>query len=595
MLCCPVCAEPFRAPPADNPPITLGCAHTVCASCDAAVLPMAAFTCVSCSKCVPSGMYEAESSRCHECRDAALYSVSSNSKLSELVSTASLAAAPVSVLSKFCPVCHHCTVPGVVNAALAELSEAALASTDTDSVLPFCFECQSLDDAKVEAVSKCTSCKARVLCADHASLHERRGHVLDSILPAGFRPTPTHCAEHAGEPLHFFCVTDAMPVCRSCTVLRHPVGTHRVVPIADAAATLAAHVRSEVTGAQLAADALDATVRGVAAAKASVVQAGNRVTADFKRSVQALHDALDAAAKQHAAAVDALVRSRVKALEVQLDDALVSSSQLGALISLGNAALETGNALKLHDAFGAVRSGRALFRPVNGPTVPVGVAVACDVDALKAAIASLSRVVLYDIDPVATGASLQGPGALKCLSGASAAAQANNRLAFRCVCPVTQEVQTAVTTGDVQVSFAGQCSDELPVTALPDVGHIVVASRPGVFQVSYAVPPGISVLYITVRVCGRVITLPRWQCSACEAVNPLPGTAVTKGLLTCRGCTASVKASATLWQCPYCAQVNPASASACPCAVGVSARGSAVPLDEQGYALAGALVVPVVS
>ena len=44
-----------------------------------------------------------------------------------------------------------------------------------------------------------------------------------------------HCSEHPGQVLWFYCKTCDVPICRDCTVVEHPSGSHELIKISEAA------------------------------------------------------------------------------------------------------------------------------------------------------------------------------------------------------------------------------------------------------------------------------------------------------------------------------------------------------------------------
>ena len=310
-----------------------------------------------------------------------------------------------------CPLCNACTRAGFTpDVALAAFADAYFARVAVPHVvLPHrCEDCQR-DGEDVAATHMCTSCGDRLLCQEHGSIHAKR-KVPHVVAPMG---TPadtsaTHCSQHHGHPLGRFCFTDGVVICAECFVGDH--AGHDVRFVADSAAVFRSHVaaaaavcESGSAGAFSAHSALqEARARMVARKAASVLR--------FDDAVLRIKAAIDAHAKAMKAVAEHELRSRLKAIDAQLDALMVAGNQLSCAAALGTHVTTTcDDALQLAQAFESLRRSTALCRPYRGPCVSTVVEVVCDGASFEATVDQLSRLRLA-VD--AARSSVSGDGAL---------------------------------------------------------------------------------------------------------------------------------------------------------------------------------------
>ncbi|XP_072041839.1 uncharacterized protein [Amphiura filiformis] len=92
-----------------------------------------------------------------------------------------------------------------------------------------------------EAVARCLECDD-FLCSNcsktHKTLRSIRSHSVLSLveLRSGKvslvkKNKEEHCMEHTGQVLWFYCKTCDVPICRDCTVVEHPTGSHELVKL----------------------------------------------------------------------------------------------------------------------------------------------------------------------------------------------------------------------------------------------------------------------------------------------------------------------------------------------------------------------------
>lgn len=133
-----------------------------------------------------------------------------------------------------CPQCHVVTSAPpsllVPDYALHRLLEAPIDQPAS------CTACKSRD---VAAVARCLDC-SKLLCPHcvmaHQYMHCFEGHRVVTLAELAQRDErPVTCLRHKGEPLKYFCVTCAVPLCMDCTLVDHPKGVHEYEPIQEAA------------------------------------------------------------------------------------------------------------------------------------------------------------------------------------------------------------------------------------------------------------------------------------------------------------------------------------------------------------------------
>ncbi|XP_072041840.1 E3 ubiquitin-protein ligase TRIM56-like [Amphiura filiformis] len=92
-----------------------------------------------------------------------------------------------------------------------------------------------------EAVARCLECDD-FLCSKcsktHKTLRSIRSHSVLSLVELRSGKVSLvkinkeeHCMEHTGQVLWFYCKTCDVPICRDCTVVEHPTGSHELVKL----------------------------------------------------------------------------------------------------------------------------------------------------------------------------------------------------------------------------------------------------------------------------------------------------------------------------------------------------------------------------
>ncbi|KAB7496567.1 B-box type zinc finger protein ncl-1 [Armadillidium nasatum] len=98
-----------------------------------------------------------------------------------------------------------------------------------------CTACKSRD---VAAVARCLDC-SKLLCPHcvmaHQFMHCFEGHRVVTLAELAQRDErPVTCLRHKGEPLKYFCISCATPVCMDCTLVDHPKGMHEYESLLEA-------------------------------------------------------------------------------------------------------------------------------------------------------------------------------------------------------------------------------------------------------------------------------------------------------------------------------------------------------------------------
>ncbi|XP_072041841.1 E3 ubiquitin-protein ligase TRIM71-like [Amphiura filiformis] len=151
-----------------------------------------------------------------------------------------------------CPLCHEVTplasngVDGLnSNSFVTKLKDMKAISLLMDNdVKIMCTACDGGVDN--EAVARCVECED-FLCSNCTKAHKivrlTKNHSVLSLveLKTGKvslikKTKKEHCKEHTDQVLWFYCKTCDVPICRDCTVVEHPTGSHELVKL-DTATT----------------------------------------------------------------------------------------------------------------------------------------------------------------------------------------------------------------------------------------------------------------------------------------------------------------------------------------------------------------------
>lgn len=146
-----------------------------------------------------------------------------------------------------CPRCNSESIEGILNSLLFSSDNNSDTFHSTTAV-----RCTGCKHKKLDAVARCVDC-ANYLCSNcvmaHQFMHCFEGHRVvnltdikeepkNCLIPMG-NVTNTEksmiCPRHKSELLKFYCRTCAVPICKECLSMDHPVGLHEYEHISEAA------------------------------------------------------------------------------------------------------------------------------------------------------------------------------------------------------------------------------------------------------------------------------------------------------------------------------------------------------------------------
>ncbi|KAJ8922489.1 hypothetical protein NQ315_007517 [Exocentrus adspersus] len=145
-----------------------------------------------------------------------------------------------------CPRCNSESIEGILNSLLFN------SESNTESFHSSTVRCTGCKHKKLDAVARCVDC-ANYLCSNcvmaHQFMHCFEGHRVvnladlkdeskNGLIPNG-NVTNTEksmiCPRHKTELLKYYCRTCAVPICKECLNMDHPVGLHEYEHISEAA------------------------------------------------------------------------------------------------------------------------------------------------------------------------------------------------------------------------------------------------------------------------------------------------------------------------------------------------------------------------
>ncbi|CAH1976022.1 unnamed protein product [Acanthoscelides obtectus] len=188
---------------------------------------------------------------CQQCRET----VSADSKLLACFHTF---CNPCLEKNKFvCPRCNSESIEGILNSLLFNCD-----TTNSDFHSPAAVRCTGCKHKKLDAVARCVDC-ANYLCSNcvmaHQFMHCFEGHRVVNLNDIKEEPknglisSPEKnmiCPRHKSELLKYYCRTCAVPICKECLSLDHPVGLHEYEHINDAAPKQIEAIQQAVTEAK---------------------------------------------------------------------------------------------------------------------------------------------------------------------------------------------------------------------------------------------------------------------------------------------------------------------------------------------------------
>ncbi|VEN57779.1 unnamed protein product [Callosobruchus maculatus] len=141
-----------------------------------------------------------------------------------------------------CPRCNSESIEGILNSLLFNSD-----TTNSDFHSPAAVRCTGCKHKKLDAVARCVDC-ANYLCSNcvmaHQFMHCFEGHRVVNLNDIKEEPKNglisgseknMICPRHKSELLKYYCRTCAVPICKECLSLDHPVGLHEYEHISEAA------------------------------------------------------------------------------------------------------------------------------------------------------------------------------------------------------------------------------------------------------------------------------------------------------------------------------------------------------------------------
>ena len=456
ILSCPSCSLRFRDPAAQTgrEPVCLGCGHNICA----------------------------------DCTDAA-------EKLDP----------------PQCLVCAQGIETEVVNVALgvyAEETREPDAAAGGDCASLVCEDCQAEDDDHPAAFT-CTGgkCVDRLICEDHAALHQRRKHELVALAPASklrTRSSQACCPKHTGVPIRYYCSTHEVLVCSECVLEEHPKASHRIVSVDELREVAEARLRMLADTCRTASSAVLEDAKFIEDLGAEMTRAKAESVDLCTAAVRAFKCAVDSqlAAVIHSANKLAMTHSKTQ--EAEVSELTVCGGQLEAAAQMCENALTGGRTAPLDqlNTASVVEIMLRAHRRYDGPRVPPVVECAFRYDALQAALQSaFSLVTKRPLAVSADASSISGPGTVKFVCGEPAAnvvvivVKTDDGVMIEEVEPADVTVDAFVEVHDARGRMSVLRSVE------------ITKQSGGRLQLRYDVTDGCTrAIILTVTVCGVVLT-----------------------------------------------------------------------------------------
>ena len=307
----------------------------------------------------------------------------------------SCAEALVSADVPMCPYCNATISKRVtVNVGLSMLAEEAFLAGQKEAELSqstfVCFECSALDDIDTPAVYKCMVCIERPLCEVHGPAHAQlRSHAINrlGVAVSSVAGTAGRCITHPGCDLNFFCVTDGTPVCRDCLALSHPRGEHEILELAAAADKLAATLTERKAAYSNFITECDKHAEVMQEVKSGLARAHTAAVGEFTTAVDSVQAALVSRKKTALAAAESKLGSRMKVLNSQQDGLFVSAGQAAAAVTMCEASVASGSALRMASAVsGCKQVDPLLGMQFDGPRTTADFAINCNTAAVLDAV-----------------------------------------------------------------------------------------------------------------------------------------------------------------------------------------------------------------
>lgn len=302
------------------------------------------------------------------------------------------------------PICASCSevsertcgTHAIANVGITTYVEKLFVRSCSEEVEPPvpCEDCFALDEQPcLPSVMVCEGCKGkdRHLCHIHGPNHEKRGHA--SLKPIGASSChggygKRYCSAHPGTLLNRVCLTDNTPVCAQCCLVDHPLNSHKVHTLEEAAADLGTILAALTAGVE----AHKAAGEAVHAAKTALLCSLASTSNDFDVAVDGAIASLNALRATVKAQAAAEAKTRVTALDAQLVELSVTSGHLNTGISMIVDAFATRDPQELAQAHHTGSLLAQLAKRADPPRASTTITISHNMVPLLASIPSLAGV-----------------------------------------------------------------------------------------------------------------------------------------------------------------------------------------------------------
>lgn len=259
------------------------------------------------------------------------------------------------------------------------------------------------------------------------------------------------------------------------------------------------HLRRVQAHCQRGATYCNQSVANLEEAKKRMISRKDASVASAASAVAAFKLELDAALNSAVFEANAICQERCKALDAQIDELMISSSQLGTASAMCEAQLTSDDPHAIERTLRSVQAASKLYTPFKGPRVSTMIELLCSMDALRAALASFSKT-RTQVKPVVGGHGLSTFRGVDESSSSEELSVNKNVIEVTCT-DECGELITTLSPADVDVRV------EVPIVSGKPSGNAAVTTltqiAPGIFNAFYTVAASaFNEVRISVRVCS---------------------------------------------------------------------------------------------
>ncbi|XP_072042587.1 uncharacterized protein [Amphiura filiformis] len=237
-----------------------------------------------------------------------------------------------------------------------------------------------------EAVARCLECDD-FLCKrcfqGHKSFRLTKNHSVYTIveLRSGEvnlikKSRVDHCQEHPGQVLWFYCKSCDVPICRDCTVVEHPAGSHDLVKLNAATSGQREEIQKWVANCQMVKKEVDEAFKDVQQKRQNLESSCKKVYQTIDEAKRKIKESfLDNLEKDYADLkknIDDMMSAREKSASAHEDELQMLNSRLNTALEMATQVSSEGSDCDVASAYKSLLATLMQLAKIKTPSVDLG-------------------------------------------------------------------------------------------------------------------------------------------------------------------------------------------------------------------------------